>query len=95
MRESYPHHVSPEVLRTMAAWPDPLVKAVLDKIDAFWKASQDWDYENVDMERICRKDDPASLNAFQAIDADGCCGSEEVKWIIDGITILYGFNYGH
>jgi hypothetical protein len=78
----------------MSEWPGELRDAVEAKIKAFWETnSEHFDY--VDRRRICRLDNQSEIAVFQSVEEEGCCGCYRAEWMINGVRILYGFNYGH
>lgn len=81
-------------------WPDDLREALAKRYEAFWGDPGSKDvFECVDNERACRLGNQAEEDAFKAVAADGCCGSNEEDWefiVPSGkVIVRYGFNHGH
>lgn len=85
--------------QVMESWPPELREAVKAEIRAFWDEDakrpglEQFDYVN--RMRVARADDPVEVAAFKKVEDDGCCGSHKAEWNVNGVKIIYGFNYGH
>lgn len=84
----------------LANWPDDLVQAFTERVNAFWDAPSSRDaFDNADSERACRLGRPAEVRAFEEAAARGCCGThlEDWEFILPSgkVTVRYGFNFGH
>lgn len=59
----------------------------------FWEKLGDEDY--IDNVRVGFEDDAASMAAYEAALASGCCGSYDLTMIAGGRFMAMGCNYGH
>lgn len=66
-----------------------------DALDLWWR-NNTTDYECVDNERYAIKGNAEQEADYELHRSNGCCGFCDVELeVIDGSTLLYGFNYGH
>jgi hypothetical protein len=65
----------------------------IDAISEWFSAHSAHEYDDQDCHRVARADDRAELDRYYA--SVGCCGSVDEEIIVDQVTYLVGFNYGH
>jgi hypothetical protein len=71
-------------------WPQTLT----DALQAAFERETDG-LEFCDNFRACRYADDGEHNAYVDAKDNGCCGFWDGEFTVDGVTVLYGFNYGH
>lgn len=60
---------------------------------AFWDAMEGEEF--IDNVRTAYVDDAAQVAAYEAQEAQGCCGSADLAFLAGGRIFLMGCNYGH
>lgn len=83
------------MIKVPPSWPLELGKALLEKEAEFWSDGASNVYDNPDNFRVCRVGNKDEELAYQKAEELGCCGSTMMEWIVCGVEVRYGFNYGH
>lgn len=79
-----------------ASWTPELSQAFRQKIKDFWDDEANKNaYENPDNFREARVGNISEELSYMKTESDGCCGSFEIEWYLEGVKVRYGFNYGH
>lgn len=81
--------------RHFKEWPEPLKSNVRHLIEMMIADKTNDINDYGDNWRICRKANINEVAAYEESVRNGCCGSFDGDFEVDGIKIRFGFNFGH